>query len=412
MTVGTRVAYFLTLFPKVSETFILNEVVGLRSRGIDVLPLCLDSSTRLEPTRHSKAAEIQGVVEYLKDGFPWRHAASMAILACSMPFRLSRFLFKLFMHPAPNGESRTGRCILGARALYLAKRSEVDHIHSHWSYPGDVALFTAEALRVPFSFTAHAHDIFEDAIRYDQAGFEFAERVRRSAFVVACTKANAAFLRSSLPNDLPDRVHAIYHGLDLNFFRRREWRPLRSPINLISVGRFVPYKGFDVVTRAVSLLLESGVDASCKLVGPKGSQTEPIARLIHDLDLEEAVTIEGPKSQEQLRDLYAQSDVFINSSNPEGEYGVANVIVEAMASGLPVVATRRTQSVEYLHDAVNCLLVDFGDPQELAGAVKRLINEQEFARELSSRARADVEEEFSLDRSLDKLQSLFVSQTG
>lgn len=407
-----RIGYLLTLFPKLSESFVLNEVVELQARGLDITPICLDRSRKLEPKRHAAADRLRGPVHYVGDGFPRAHAGAIVYWLLRRPVRTARLFVRNLRHPAPRGESKLGRLLLALRAGRIAREARLEHLHAHWSYPGDVGLLLRDFLGMTFSFTAHAHDIFEDIELYEAKGLSFRDRVAKAEFVVACTAYNVRCLEQLCPPQLHPRLHYAYHGLDLQVFAPRSEATSQDSTTLLSVGRFVPYKGFDVVVRACARLRDRGHDVRCLLVGPDGSQTPVVARLIEELDLTANVRMLGPRTQEELLRLYHQANIYVNASNPEGEYGVANVIVEALAAGLPTIATSRPQVTEYIEDGKNGLLFPYGDDDALAQAIERVIRDPELAKALGSEARRAALELFDIKKTTDLLSSLFGTAGG
>lgn len=404
-----RIAYFVTLFPKVSESFVLNEVRGLEDLGVDIVAVCFDSAHRLEQTRHAEAARLRERVVYLKDGFPWRHLRALGFWLVRRPVGLARLVVANLRHPAPRGESRLGRLALSLSAASEVRRRDVTHVHAHWSYPCDAAILIAPLTGVTVSFSAHAHDIFEDIPLYESRGFAFEQRLRAATFAVTCTEVNQAHLRSLVPTALAGRIEHAYHGLDPSLYTA-EAPPDRDVRTILSIGRFVAYKGFDVIVRACERLDRPGGRIRCLLVGPEGSQTQLIRDQVQAAGLDDVVEILGPRSQEELIALYREADVYVNASNPDGEYGVANVIVEAMASGRPVIATERPQTSEYLKDGVNALLVPYGDDEALASAINRLRADPSLRRRLTAAARETVEEQFDSAETACRLRDLLLDK--
>jgi glycosyltransferase involved in cell wall biosynthesis len=403
-----RVAYLVSLFPKISETFVLNEVVELQRRGIDIQVISCDRSSKLQNKRHAAADELTHPVEYAVDGLPAKQLQALCYWAMRRPAGTARLLIRALRHPAPRDESRLGRFLVTLVAARLVRRWGSEHLHAHWSYPCDVGIFLREFLGLPLSFTAHAHDIFDDVPLYEAAGFAFHRRVEAADFVVACTAYNRDTLRGLCPPEQWPKLHHAYHGLDLSFFAPSAGEPQAARIpQLVSVGRFVPYKGFDVIARAAAVLRARGYMFHLRLAGPEGSLTPIVHRLVAESGLEEHVELMGPLTQDELRTVYRESDIFINASDPEGEYGVANVIVEALASGLATVATHRPQVDEYLESGVTGVLIPYGDVDALADAVAQLIDEPDECRRLGNAGRALAERRFAIGETADRLAELF-----
>ena len=135
-------------------------------------------------------------------------------------------------------------------------------MHAHWSYPADIAHLLAPLLGLSVSLSEHAHDIYEDIDLYEEDGFSYSARVARAAFVATCTSTNAEYVRSRLPAELRPRIVHFYHGLDLNDFVVRARVEIERP-TIISVGRQVWCKGFDVIVEAAARLRDLGLNFQC-----------------------------------------------------------------------------------------------------------------------------------------------------
>jgi glycosyltransferase involved in cell wall biosynthesis len=405
-----KIAYLLTLFPKISESFVLNEVVWLRRRGVQIVPISFSGSNQLEDKAHKVADELRGSVVYARDAYPKGHLAALAYWAVRKPVKLAKLFWQNWRHPNPYNESKLGRFSMTVYAARVIDREGATHLHAHWSYPGDIALFLHSFLGLSYSFTAHAHDIFEDIDRYKALGFDWEERLAGADFVVACTEYNRQFLQGLCPEREWPKLHRAYHGLDSTRFvpaPERFNRPPEHTPTLLSVGRFVPYKGFDVIVRACERLQKEGRTFRCWLLGSDGSQTEPIARQIKEAGLDGTVEMLGPKTQEELVELFKEVDIYVNASNPDGEYGVANVIVEGLAMGLPTIATFRPQVTEYIEHGVNGILLPYGDDAALAAAIAGLFDDPELGKRLAEKGRQTAVEHFDINATADLLQDLF-----
>jgi glycosyltransferase involved in cell wall biosynthesis len=410
-----RIGYLVALFPKVSETFVLNEVLELERRGMDIVPLSFERSRSLEPKVQGAASGLQQPVRYLLDDLPGPHLTALGWWLVRRPLGVLRMFAANRRHPAPRGETKLGRFVLALRCARVVRRLGITHLHAHWSYPGDVGLLIRRYLvpDVSFSFTAHAHDIFDDIDLYERDGFAFGERIAAARFVVTCTAYNREYLERYCPPDQHGKLYHAYHGLDTERFSPPAGgRVIGEAPQLLSVGRFVRYKGFDVIVGACSVLKERGRPVRAWLVGPEGSQTEPVKQQIRHAGLEDWVQVLGPKTHGELLELYSAADIYVSASDPDGEYGVANVIVEALATGLPTIATHKPQVTEYIEDEVNGLLVHYGESTELADAIERLADDGRLARRLGEAGRKLAEERFDICATADMLAELFAGVGG
>jgi glycosyltransferase involved in cell wall biosynthesis len=266
-----------------------------------------------------------------------------------------------------------------------------DRIHAHWAtHPTTAAWVMSEITGVPLSMTAHAHDIY-----LDQAMLQF--KLREAVAVLTCTRQNLEFLKKLAP-DVPDgRIRLSYHGLDLGVYK-----PALAPpetFRILSVGTLLPRKGFDTLVEACGILEREGVDFECNIVGDGPVRAEVEARA-RELDLKH-VHFLGKQSQEKLPEIYRTSSVFVlaavhgdqaagGNKRPSASdlihFGIPNVILEAMASGVPIVTTRMPALVEVFVDGETGVYVPERDPVALAATLKQLATNREKLHEMGAHA--------------------------
>lgn len=407
----TRVGYLLSIFPKLSEVFVLNEVVTLQGLGIDLLPLSLTHSRRLERVNHTRAQQARQHTHYLVDGWPRRLLADLAAQLASAPHAAAAAWRENLLLPILPNASRVARFLKAVSAAHRFHAAGVRHVHAHWTLPTDVAMLVQTLSGLPFSFTAHAHEIFEDDPLYERQrpGWGIRRKIARSRLVTTCAGFNAEYLRERFP-DLADRVRLVYHGIDLSLFSGRpaEPRPLATPPTIISVGRLVPTKGFDQVVAACGLLHAQGVRLRCLIVGD-GPERERLAQQVAALGLEGVVDLVGARPHHELARLYAEADVYACASDPKGEYGLCNVALEAMAMELGLVIAYRAPDMEYVRDGENALVYRFGDVAGLARHLHRLITDETMRRRLAANGRRTVEVRFDLVENTRQLARLFAT---
>jgi glycosyltransferase involved in cell wall biosynthesis len=205
----------------------------------------------------------------------------------------------------------------------------------------------------------------------------------------------------------------VYHGLNVEFTDLLAAAPPARPPDrpvVVSVGRFVAKKGFDVLVRAVAELRDRGTLVDLELIGESGDQDAAIHQLVADLGLGDVVTISGPATQPELLARYRQATCFALACRVDADGdrdGIPNVLVEAMASGLPVVSTTVSGIPELVRDHENGLLVAPEDPHALADALATLIAEPGLAARLAVAGAATVHDEFDGSLLAAKLAALF-----
>jgi glycosyltransferase involved in cell wall biosynthesis len=278
--------------------------------------------------------------------------------------------------------------------LWLARdleRRSVGHLHAHFAHsPAAVAHFARLAGGPPFSFTAHAKDLYTTLPR------NLRLRAHAARFVVTCTEHNGRYLKRLLEDGQPVSVNVIHHGTDLGRFHPDRRRP--EPGLILSVGRLVPKKGFPTLVRALQSLARDGSAFRCQIygAGPERSQLEALAG---GLGVDDRISFLGARPQEDVIAAYGRAALFVLAPVvlEDGDRdGIPNVLVEAMAAGVPVVSTRISGIPELIDDEVDGILVEPGDPDALAAAIRRLLGEPELAERLAAAARRKVESRFDL----------------
>ena len=399
-----KLAYLLKKFPRLSETFILTELLGQQDQGAD---LCVFSRRPPddEPT-HPELARLAAPVEVLpgRSGLdPWSQLFSDA-----------------GPDPAPEEWSRLGEVVralrslvgerlprLVAEGLFVERRArelEVGHIHVHFATESAIVAWIVTQLGgPPYSITAHAKDIYRTTVRPELLDL----LVGGSAFTVTVCDANVQHMRGLVSDEAAKRIRRVYNGLMLERF------PFiaegREEEHVLAVGRLVEKKGFDDLMRAVALLRTHRPGLRVTLVGD-GDQREALTALRAELGLEGVLTLAGALDQGAVRELLARATLLALPC-VIGEDGnrdaLPTVLLEALASGLPCVSTPVTGVPEILDEGRAGLIVPEHAPEELAAAIGRLLDERELRSELAQRGRERALACFDARRSASTLADWF-----
>jgi glycosyltransferase involved in cell wall biosynthesis len=303
------------------------------------------------------------------------------------------------------------------QAVWIARlildAGDVRHIHAHVCHGATtVAWFVSIITGLPFSFTAHAKDIYCDSL--NPAGL-LRRKMRAARFVVTCTDANREYLLKIEP---AANVRCIYHGLNAEFTGLLT-DSAHSPqpnhkLRALGVGRLVPKKGFDVLVEACAILKRRGFDFETVIVGEHGEQELDLRKLIKALGLKDNVRFTGPLEQSRLYVEYQNADIFCLPcrvlENGDRD-GLPNVLMEAMACGLPVITTPVSGIPEIIEDGRNGTLVPPNDAHALADAIQRISSDRMLARNLGRAGRMTVLERFDGDRTALELAALFAGTT-
>ena len=395
------VAFVLKGYPRLSETFIAQEIAALERRGLDILIVSLRRPTHAR--RHPVHDEIRARVLYLPEYLllqPLRVLRSWIKLRRHSRYRLARqiWLADLKRDPTPNRIRRFGQALVLAAELPPG----VTHLHAHFLHtPASVARYAAKLAGLAWSGSAHAKDV------WTTPEWEKREKLADCQWLATCTEANRAHLAGLAP---PGKVALVYHGLDLARFPEKTLSEERKtgPLVILSVCRLVEKKGVDVLLEALARLPAA---SPWKFVHVGGGPLQASLRgKAKALGIAGRVAWRGPLAQRELLDVYRSSDIFALASRVarDGDRdGLPNVLMEAQSQGLPCVATRVSAIGELVRDGVSGLLVAENDPAALATALATLLADPARRRALGEAGEARVRSQFALEPNLERLAQRF-----
>jgi glycosyltransferase involved in cell wall biosynthesis len=404
-----RLIYVLGQFPSLSETFILREMVALEEMGFTILPLSMQPAPPDPP--HAQTEPFLRRTLYRPRPTSSATLGSFLKTSFQRPLGLASglwFLMRmLVMHPGCARELLSAF----AAALYFASElspREARHVHAHFaSYPATVGLMLMEICGCGFSISCHAQDIFGTGTILPSRKF------READFVTICTRHGMERLQRHHSLILADKLHLVHHGVDVGRMAQESHVEYALPM-ILSVGRLVEKKGFPFLLQAAALLHGRGIDFELIIVGD-GPMRDELERLAGGLGLRDKVVFAGYLPQEQLAHVYRRADAFCLASivAKDGDRdGLPNVILEAMAHGVPVVASNLSAIPEAIVDEETGLLAPPGSPQDLAAQLERLLSDEELRATLAGNARRRVGEEFDLMKNTVRLGSLFAQNLG
>ena len=402
-----RVAFVVKGYPRLSETFIAQEIEALAARGLDILIVSLRQPT--DPATHPVHRRIRAPLLYLPEYLyraPLRVWRGWLASRQRPGYRVARrvWLADLARDPTPNRVRRFGQALVLAAEL----PADIEHLHAHFLHtPASVARYAAVMLGLPWSVSAHAKDI------WTIPHWEKREKLADAHWAVTCTAAGHRHLAALAPAD--DRVALSYHGLDFDRFAPPEERasggdgsdPAR-PVVLLSVGRAVAKKGYDDLLAAMALLPP---DLHWRLVHIGGGPlARPLKREAARLGLSDRIEWRGARPQPEVLAAYRAVDLFVLAAKtaPDGDRdGLPNVLLEAQSQRLACVATRLSGIPELIEDGRTGVLVPPADPKELAAAIAALIRDPERRERLGAAGEARVRGEFDLVAGIDLLAVRF-----
>lgn len=397
-----RVGYIVSTWPRLSATFILNEVLAVERSGVS-LRIFSTKDPDGEPV-HAKVPKVRASVTYLSLQRHWRAALQSNLhLLCRRPGRYCRVL----LHALRYG--RRGVLWRFFQAGYLAHElliEPVAHLHAHFAHtPTLIAMFTHELTGIPYTFTAHARDIYvetpPDLLR---------DEAQLARAVITCTEYNRQYLSTQIGPASRGKLHCIYHGLDPSQFEFR-WPRIFDPWPqlILSVARLVEKKGLSDLIEAAGMLRRRGRCFQLEIIGD-GPMRPALEAQIAQLGLSEQVRLVGPQIDEMVRRAYRRASVFalpcVITADGDRD-GIPNVLFEAMSSGIPVVSTPVSGIPELIEPERDGLLVPPNSPTRLGDALDRLLTQPELRERLGRAARAKIEARFSIDQSSTQLLALF-----
>ena len=418
-----KIAFILNAFPVLSQTFIANEILGLREMGLDIALFSLFKPRNEEANKELRdlEKEIYFLIPSIR---PLSLLATHLFFILRFPGRYWKALVFSLRHRQRDRSVLNALWRIGVTRKELSKEQRQDlllhfllvaplarkmmqqnirHINSHFAdAAASFAMLASRLLLIPYSITAHAYDIFTSQTN-------FKEKFREARFIITCTHYNRAFIRENYPYLNYSKVKVVYHGIDPNRFKRTKKRSSKEPALILSVGRLVPKKGLVVLIQACKLLKEEGIPFKCRIIGegperPRLEMKIKLDNLIDDVELIGSVMPGEMKAHYQEAALFALPCIVEENGNRDG---IPNVIAEAMAMELPIVSTTVSAIPELVENGESGILVEQGDVGATAEAIKTLIRHPRLATMMGKKGRKRVEEIFDARKNLQQLKEIY-----
>ena len=401
-------AIVLKGYPRLSETFIAQELLSLQRIGLDYSIVSLRHPT--DKRTHPIHQEINAAVNYLPE---YLYQEPLRVLKAWVQTRklngyakaILIWLDDLRRDKTPNRIRRFGQAMVLAHEL----PSDVTLIHAHFLHtPASVARYAAIIKGLPWSCSAHAKDI------WTSPEWELSEKLDDINWLVTCTSANVDHLRN-LAGRAPEKVNLLYHGLDFTRFNKRQSEYskrdggiLDEPVVLLSVGRAVEKKGYDVLLQALSTLPP---ELSWRLVHiGGGTLSKDLKKMAQLLNIDKKIEWMGAQSQQVVIAKYEIADLFVLASlvAKDGDRdGLPNVLMEAQSQGLSCLSTRVSAVPELIENDVTGVLVEPGQIDALKIALEHLITDPDARERLGKAGEIRVHESFSHEQNLELLAHKF-----
>ncbi len=426
-----RLAYLMGTFPALTETFIIGEIQALRAQGVELhlFALCRPEGVHQMP----EGADLAANTRYSPSFVSWDLWGPNLRALRRSPARYLRILGSLLARTLLNPIHCIKSLGLFPAAVAFAeviRERGIEHIHAHWAtYPATAAYIISRLLDIPYSLTAHIYDatLIRAMMR---------EKFRQAEFVVTCTRWNRQLITAIVP-EAKAKILVNYHGISLDKFVPNGRRVSQNQDNfhILSCGSLYPRKGFPDLLEACRFLRDRGWKFQCTIIGegPLRSQLEGFIRKHH---LTGYVQLRGALPQKEVIQHYRTADLFVLPCMTDYlgwdelttdpmlllEVGLAipfrpitdgipNVLVEAMAMGVPVVSTPVAGIPELIKDGRTGLLVPERNPTALAKAIEHLLKDPGLRQELARKARDTVRRRFDRSKNICELVTIFTTQT-
>ena len=393
-----KIAYLTSLYPAVSHTFVLREVQSLRARGHEIATF----SIRKPAPQDIRGAEAEAEARGTRWLIPAVLASYMGAIFWAVATRPVETLRNFAGAVGATGLSirdRLSWAIYFVEAVQLAHwlvREKFEHLHCHFGNTGsNTGMLAAELAGIPFSITCHGSELNEPE------KFRLEDKATRAKFIVCVSKFGRARLMHISPPELWGKFHVVRCGVD--GIEASPLVPHEGPGRIVCVARMSAEKGHLVLLDSLALLKERGVSFACTLVGD-GPLRAAIEKRSHELGLDNALTMTGSLEPARVAEEFQRCDVAVLASFSEG---VPVVLMEAMAHGRPVVATRVGGVAELVEHGKSGFVVSPGDVAELADALAKLLTDPRLARQMGDAGVGTVGHEFSIPRSAELLERLF-----
>jgi glycosyltransferase involved in cell wall biosynthesis len=395
----TRIAYVVSRFPKLTETFVLYELLALEELGyiVELYPLLREPETVVHP----EAVRLVQTAHY-------EPFLSLSILRSQLwfVFHRPRAYFAALLALA-RGTLGSANYFFGGLAIFpkvahfarAMERIEVEHVHCHFAnHPAAAGFLVHRLTGIPFSFTAHGSDLHRDQ-------HMLKPKVDDAAIVVTISEYNRRLIAAECGAAADAKIEVVHYGTDTELFAPAPEPTARPVPVVVCVASFEEVKGHEHLLRACALLVEEGLELTCRLIGD-GPLRPRIESLVRELGLEDLVVLEGRRRREEVAGLLREADVAVTPSvpTPQGDReGMPLALIEAMASGVPVIASDISGIPELVVHEGNGLLVPPGDVAALRAALRRLLDNAALRARLGTNGRATIIRGFDIRRNAARL---------
>lgn len=391
-----RVGYVVKRYPRFSETFIVNEILANEESGLDMVIFSLlpTSDTHFQdiigrvktPVVYIKSENIKGI------DF-WEAIEKCRKFIPSISNKLEKIKEEDYKD--------VYQSLVLSNLLY---ENKINHIHAHFATAATTVTRLASLLSgIPYTFTAHARDIYHNDVIHS----ELEKKIHDATKVITIGEYNLNHLNNMYPQ-YKDKINLVYNGLDLTrlpFFNNVQ----KNKNEIISVGRLIEKKGFNVLIDACHILNSRKISFNCKIIGT-GYLEEKLKSQIIELKLKENVQLLGALPRSEMFESIQQAHVFVAPSilGSDGDRdGLPTTLLEAMAMGTPCIATNVTGIPEAIDDGITGILIPQNDPALLANALEKLFADNKISKSISDKGKELVKNKFDIKKNSLQLRKIF-----
>ena len=400
---GANVAYVMSRFPKLSETFVLNEIVALESLGVhvEVYPLLRERQPITHPEAHRWVERA-----HFHPFFSLPILQAQALFIRQRPRSYFRVLLEVLGGTWGNANFFVGALGIfpkSVRFAYEMQAQGITHVHAHFAtHPAVAALIIHRLTEIPFSFVAHGSDLHVERRM-------LSAKVEAAKFAVTVSDFNKEVMIGECGEHSRRKIHVIHCGVDPAFFAPPLSRVPEDPLQIVCVASLLEVKGHRFLVDACRMLWQRGVAFRCHLVGD-GPLRSDLEDRITQAKLQDCMLLLGGKPRAEVAKLLSAADVAVLASHPTPDgkrEGIPVALMEAMAAELPVVASDLTGIPELVEHEVTGLLVPPGNARALADALECLGSNLDLRRRMGRAGRKKVIAEFDLTANTRELLALF-----